>query len=141
MTRRNAGFTLVELMIAIAIVSILASIAIPSYVGYLAKAKTTGGKSELGGLRINYENQFNDGNSSPSLEGIGANTVSSSHCSFALTNNQDGSATLACTLLNPPSPVSGGVVSFLRSSTGAWTCQVNAAIGTTYAPNGCTVGS
>jgi len=140
MARRSAGFALVELMIAIAIISILVSIAIPSYVGYLAKAKTTGGKSELGALRINYENQLNDGDGSPSLEGIGASTLSSAHCTFALTNNQDGSTILECTLLNPPSPVSGGVVSFLRSSTGAWTCQVNAAIGTTYAPNGCTVG-
>jgi type IV pilus assembly protein PilE len=44
---RGAGFTLIELMVAIAIIAILAAIALPSYQEHLLKAKRTEGKTAL----------------------------------------------------------------------------------------------
>lgn len=45
--RRLAGFTLIELMIAVAIVAILASIAYPSYQRYVERARVTDGQARV----------------------------------------------------------------------------------------------
>jgi len=47
MRRANAGMTLVELLTVVVIVGILASIAIPSYRGYVLRANRADGKSAL----------------------------------------------------------------------------------------------
>lgn len=44
---RNAGFTLIELMITAVIVAILASIALPAYTSYLARAKRADARTQL----------------------------------------------------------------------------------------------
>jgi type IV pilus assembly protein PilA len=49
--KSNKGFTLIELMIVVAIIGILAAIAIPNFLTYQKKAKTAEAKSNLGGIR------------------------------------------------------------------------------------------
>jgi type IV pilus assembly protein PilE len=46
-TQRQAGFTLIELMITVAIIGIIASIALPSYNSYIARAKRAEARSEI----------------------------------------------------------------------------------------------
>ena len=47
---KKGGFTLIELMIVVAIIAILAAIAIPNYLNYRYKARTSEAKSNLGAI-------------------------------------------------------------------------------------------
>jgi len=56
MVRTNQkGFTLIELMIVVAIIGILAAIAIPNFLQYQLKAKTSEAKTNIGSIRTSQE--------------------------------------------------------------------------------------
>ena len=54
------GFTLIELMIVVAIIGILASIAWPSYVDYVRRGKAAEATSVLADLKIRMEQYYQD---------------------------------------------------------------------------------
>ena len=67
--RAQAGFTLIELMIVVAIIGILAAIAIPQYQTYVAKSQVARVMSETGSLRTAAEACILDGKLTPVASG------------------------------------------------------------------------
>lgn len=57
---KRSGFTLLELMIVVAVLGILAAIALPSYASYLARGKTIDAVAALADYRIKMEQYFQD---------------------------------------------------------------------------------
>ena len=58
--RTASGFTLIELMITVAVVAILAAIAVPSYIQYIQRGKISEAVSNLSGARLQLEKYFAD---------------------------------------------------------------------------------
>ena len=61
--RANAGFTLIELMITVAIVGILAMVALPSYRDYILRGHLADASNGLATVRAQMERHFQDNRS------------------------------------------------------------------------------
>ena len=57
---RSTGFSLIELLIVIAVIGVLAAIALPSYSGYVQRGKITEAHATLSDLRLRAEKWFAD---------------------------------------------------------------------------------
>ncbi|MFM8333400.1 MAG: type IV pilin protein [Candidatus Methylumidiphilus sp.] len=62
MGRQQKGFSLVELMVALAIVGILAAISYPSYTGHMMKTRRVDAQGSLAGLSAAMERYFTENN-------------------------------------------------------------------------------
>lgn len=68
----SSGFTLIELMIVVAIIGILAAIAYPAYQDQVRKSKRTDGQAALLDMMAKQERYFTDNNSyTATLTGLG----------------------------------------------------------------------
>ncbi|OJA07314.1 hypothetical protein QHL1GM_02880 [Halomonas sp. QHL1] len=57
-TTKQGGFTLIELMIVVAIIGVLASLAVPQYQNYTARAQASEALTITGGLRADIAEQY-----------------------------------------------------------------------------------
>jgi type IV pilus assembly protein PilE len=82
---RDAGFTIIELMIVVAIIGLLAGIAVPSYRDYVNKGKRTEGKAALTAAAARLERYYTQNNCYPSPSPCGG-TTNSANSADALKN-------------------------------------------------------
>jgi type IV pilus assembly protein PilE len=57
---RKEGFTLIELMVTVAIVAIIAAFAFPAYTDYVKRGKIQEATANLGDMRVKLEQWFQD---------------------------------------------------------------------------------
>lgn len=92
--RRPQGFTLIEVMIVVAIVGILAAVALPSYSRYLLRGEQPEAFTQLSTYRITLEQYYQDNRnygSSTCGEGAIASTPAGTHYfSFSCTLDSGG---------------------------------------------------
>jgi type IV pilus assembly protein PilA len=137
--RATAGFTLIELMIVVAIIAILAAIAIPMYQVYVARSQLTAALTEISPGRTAYELLIDAGvqanGNYQNVNNLGL-PASTPRCNISALAPTNGQGLITCQLINSSSLLGNGHISWQRSTSGDWTC-VSSDLPSNVLPAGC----
>lgn len=138
--KKQQGFTLIELMIVVAIIAILAAIALPAYQNYVAKSQSTSGLADIRGGVTAFEEGIQSGERGAGAAtnadvGLAATTPRCDPIVVAGAWNAASGQTITCTLKGNPN-IAGKTITLTRDPDGQWDCSNNIA-NNNYEPNGC----
>ncbi len=150
MNHKQQGFTLIELMIVVAIIGILAAIAIPQYQDYIARSQMNRAYGEISALKTAAEESLMRGQEPSDLASIGytGSSILTGSGTSGGTGTEvdfssgDGSGTIQGQLGGDASTaISDAQIILSRTSEGTWNCAVkeNGAGGwdDSFLPSGC----
>ena len=130
---KQQGFTLIELMIVVAIIGILAAIAIPQYQNYMARSQVNAAVSEINPLRTAAEERLMRGATIAhpgdlGMAGCEDNSGCTTEVSTITLNNPGGGGTFGIQAVldqNVAAAVNGLTLELQRSDQGEWTCDTS----------------
>ena len=146
MKKAQKGFTLIELMIVVAIIGILAAVAIPAYQNYIARAQVSEAVTLLGGAKTPLAEYFADNGSWPAALGDVVPNTSGTYVGSLFLDNADAStqtvdvvARMRATGVN--TNIQNGTLAMKTTNGGnTWTCEAAGTsdpIGAEYLPGAC----
>lgn len=147
MKSMQKGFTLIELMIVVAIIAILAAIAIPAYQNYLIRTQVSEGMSLMGGAKVASLEYYSNHGTWPTANasaGIATNTSIVGKYVTQVDVNQPANGKIQATFGNQANKAISNKVLVLspyskQGGNFAWSC--NNSGGTTvdnkYLPSSC----
>jgi type IV pilus assembly protein PilA len=146
MHKQTTGFTLIELMIVVAIIGILAAVAIPLYQGNVLKSQINRAVGELAVYKSAFEVQLSGGGPVSNSElgyAPSSLTTGNSTTNIAVAN-PDGSGHIQVTMGGNAHPsLTGVILRFERDASGTWACEIDKSAVSqwkgAYRPAGCTV--
>ena len=136
----QSGFTLIEIMIAIAIISILAAISMASYQVQVRKTQMMTIYQEINSFRTPYQMLMNEGTGVTDFSPAGLNIAEKSkYCQFSVIPPNMNAATpnaVNCQIQNL-SYLSNEHISLTLTANGKWHCTASTGISKSYLPQDC----